>query len=253
MTMGICEKHQYEHAGPHQRVMEVGQSLPPFPCVNWEPTEEDGVEQSYEIVKTVPEKILEGASLAILERAKAVDARIEAIIASAKSEFIECGLLVAEVEDSGLWAHLTNPASGNPYNSLPEWASVRLGYGRATYMEARRVVREFPTIPLETLREIPRCNFKHLRVLPESKREKAKWIEAAKGPEKEFVEKVIAELPELHVEKKTRLIFALYESAEKPILAAVDRMLEMLKKDEPKATKEDALEHICREWMEQLQ
>jgi hypothetical protein len=211
------------------------------------------METGYEIVKTVPEKMLEGASQAMADRAKAVDARIEAIIASAKSEFIECGLLMAEVEDSGLWAYLTNPETHEPYQSLPEWADYRLGYGRATYMEAKRVVREFPTIPLETLREIPRCNFKHLRVLPESKRDKAKWIEAAKGPEKEFVEKVIAELPELHVEKKTRLIFALYESAEKPILGAIDTMLEILRKEEPKATKEDALEHICREWMEQLQ
>ena len=41
MAMGFCDKRQYEHAGPHNRITEHGQMLPPFPCVNWRPTESD--------------------------------------------------------------------------------------------------------------------------------------------------------------------------------------------------------------------
>lgn len=207
--------------------------------------------ETYQL-KPLPEKILGEAALSVRQRAEEVDARIEEIIEHSRSEFIECGLLLAEVEDNALWAHLINPKTGDPYNSLPEWADVRLGYGRATYMEAKRVVREFPTIPLETLREIPRVNFKHFRLLPESKREKPEWIEAAKGPEKTFVNKIVNEVPELHVEKKMRLIFTLYESQEKNILAAIDHKMKELKAEAPDATKEEALEHICREWLEQL-
>src|SRR5260221_4845483 len=36
-ALGRCDKRQYEHAGDHQRVGEYGQSMPPFPCVNWKP------------------------------------------------------------------------------------------------------------------------------------------------------------------------------------------------------------------------
>lgn len=34
-TLGVCDKRQYEHCGPHQEVIEIGQTLPPFPCENW--------------------------------------------------------------------------------------------------------------------------------------------------------------------------------------------------------------------------
>jgi hypothetical protein len=37
MTLGTCDKKQYEHSGPHGEVLEVGQMLPPFPCQNWKP------------------------------------------------------------------------------------------------------------------------------------------------------------------------------------------------------------------------
>jgi hypothetical protein len=35
--LGTCDKHQYEHCGPHEKIHEVGQSMPPFPCENWKP------------------------------------------------------------------------------------------------------------------------------------------------------------------------------------------------------------------------
>jgi len=208
------------------------------------------MEESYQLVgKALPDQILENA-LATREHAEEVDARIAEIISSAKSQFIECGLLCAEVEENSLWALLINPNTDQPYQSIVEWAKVRLGYGRATYMEAKRVVKEFPDIPTDVLSEIPRCNFKHLRLLPESKRQEPEWIEAAKGPEKEFVETIIEELPDLHVEKKTRLIFSYYESSLKVVDQALDEKLKQLKADSPDATKEDALEAICVDWLE---
>jgi hypothetical protein len=33
--LGTCDKKQYEHAGPHERIGDCSQSMPPFPCVNW--------------------------------------------------------------------------------------------------------------------------------------------------------------------------------------------------------------------------
>src|SRR5579859_4899398 len=36
-NLGTCDKHQYEHCGPHERIGEYGQMMPPFPCQNWKP------------------------------------------------------------------------------------------------------------------------------------------------------------------------------------------------------------------------
>jgi hypothetical protein len=36
--LGVCSKTQYEHCGPHEQILEVGQGMPPFPCINWKPT-----------------------------------------------------------------------------------------------------------------------------------------------------------------------------------------------------------------------
>lgn len=190
------------------------------------------------------------SSLTPPEWARAIDNRIREIVNGAKKDFIECGILVRDIEENLLWAHLDNPATGLPYQSFPEWANNVLGYGRATYMEAKRVVKEFPDIPIETLQDIPRCNFKHLRLLPESKRTKKEWIAAAKGPEKEFVAKMKKDVPDLHVEHKQRLIFALYESSLNVIDRALTAKMEQMKQDSPDVTKEEALEHICAEWLE---
>lgn len=35
--LGTCDKKQYEHSGPHERVFQHEQSLPPFACQNWKP------------------------------------------------------------------------------------------------------------------------------------------------------------------------------------------------------------------------
>lgn len=41
--LGRCDKKQYEHCGPHPRYADVGQKLPPFPCMNWK---EDAAQNS---------------------------------------------------------------------------------------------------------------------------------------------------------------------------------------------------------------
>lgn len=33
--IGRCDFKQYEHCGPHERIPEIGQRLPPFGCKNW--------------------------------------------------------------------------------------------------------------------------------------------------------------------------------------------------------------------------
>lgn len=35
--LGRCDFKQYEHCGPHERIPEIGQRLPPFGCKNWKP------------------------------------------------------------------------------------------------------------------------------------------------------------------------------------------------------------------------
>jgi hypothetical protein len=35
--LGMCDKRQYEHNGPHRQIGKHGQNMPPFPCVNWHP------------------------------------------------------------------------------------------------------------------------------------------------------------------------------------------------------------------------
>lgn len=36
-ALGRCDFKQYEHCGPHERIPDVGQRLPPFGCKNWQP------------------------------------------------------------------------------------------------------------------------------------------------------------------------------------------------------------------------
>ena len=201
---------------------------------------------------TLPEKLLAEAHknvVSIAARAEEIDTRIRQLVEGAKSDFIECGVLLNEVDDNALWSHLTNPDTGDPYQNFSEWATSVLSYGRSTYMEAKRVVKEFSHIPIDDLREIQRVNFKHLRLLPESKQTDG-MIEAAKGPEKDFIAKVKGDLPELHVEHKQRLIFGLYESSLRVVDDAIVTKLKALQRDDPTATKEDALEQICQEWLE---
>jgi hypothetical protein len=33
--LGMCDKRQYEHNGPHEKIGEHDQRVPPFPCINW--------------------------------------------------------------------------------------------------------------------------------------------------------------------------------------------------------------------------
>lgn len=39
-VVGRCDFKQYEHCGPHERIPDVGQRLPPFGCKNWSPKAE---------------------------------------------------------------------------------------------------------------------------------------------------------------------------------------------------------------------
>lgn len=48
MAMGFCDKKLYEHSGPHNRIADTGQMLPPFGCVNWHqiPRDDDDVKSA---------------------------------------------------------------------------------------------------------------------------------------------------------------------------------------------------------------
>lgn len=43
--LGRCDFRQYEHGGPHERIPDVGQRLPPFGCKNWKPEQPAPVHQ----------------------------------------------------------------------------------------------------------------------------------------------------------------------------------------------------------------
>jgi hypothetical protein len=202
------------------------------------------------LAKIEPEQIIAfNGSQSLHDRAVFVYDRLKTITTRAASDFIEAGLLLNEAEELALWSHMENPSTGEYFQNMGEFAEEVLSYGRATYMEAKRVVREFAHIPLEDLKTIQRVNFKILRKLPESKQIQPKWIAAAGGPEKEFLTQVNAELG-LHLENRQKLIFSFWESELRVVDSALDHKLTELKEDDPKATKEDALAMICADWME---
>lgn len=43
--LGMCDKRQYEHTGPHRLIPENGQNVPPFPYVNWHAVAEPDAEE----------------------------------------------------------------------------------------------------------------------------------------------------------------------------------------------------------------
>jgi hypothetical protein len=46
-NLGRCDFRQYEHCGPHERIPDVGQRLPPFGCKNWNALSDDVVDDKF--------------------------------------------------------------------------------------------------------------------------------------------------------------------------------------------------------------
>jgi len=53
IKLGMCDKRQYEHNGTHPQIVDWGQKLPPFPCVNWHEVVPD---EELESVRSIAER-----------------------------------------------------------------------------------------------------------------------------------------------------------------------------------------------------
>ena len=107
-----------------------------------------------------------------------------------KQVFAVRGRALLMMEERQLWKLLTDPATGIPWRSLDAWLASAAPHSRSDCYAALRAVRELQDVPFETLTQIPRCNVEHLSKAPARVRELPDVIEAAKGPEIPFVEKL---------------------------------------------------------------
>ena len=134
IKLGMCDKRQYEHNGPHPQIVDWGQNHPPFPCVNWHEVVPD---EGLESVRSIAERtgianeigfateIEDDSDQTMLARAWRISTEVHALqidkggqsylfhcarVAMAGQTVLEqvCGLLHDVLEDSpnaGMWLH----------------------------------------------------------------------------------------------------------------------------------------------------
>lgn len=128
--------------------------------------------------------------------AQILDARTRRIESATRRSFIELGMICREMQQRGLWAKLSDPATGVVFHSWEAWAMSSLNVSRASAFQAKAVLENTTGIDPEELKEMTRRNAVHFARL--SSKAQPKLLEKAKTmSEKEF----IAEVQEKHAEQ----------------------------------------------------
>lgn len=123
--------------------------------------------------------------------------------------YSERGEICRQFEKRGLWKHLLNPNSKEPFNSFSAWMASGAVGGRRINFESLRDVRDLQDVPAEKLRGVPKSNVKILKQLSTAVRNQDAVLEAAKTlPQEQFLEKVEKDHPDQHIEGRRALRFS---------------------------------------------
>lgn len=165
------------------------------------------------------------------DAAQILTARIRELERQYKRGFIERGMILLEVEQRGLWKHVTDRETGDPYHSLGAWLVGEAPHSRSDCYAALKAVKQLSEIPKEELLEVPRCNVEVLRRVPKQDRTKRLTVggkrmtvieAAARLPEKKLREVVHREIPNAHIEPKEPMILRPEVSSRKQIDIGLD-------------------------------
>jgi hypothetical protein len=113
------------------------------------------------------------------EAARKLDTRLRFIEHQSKRTFLECGMILLNVQARELWRLVIDPLSGRPYKNLTKWVEGAAPRSRRDCFSALNIVKELKDVPMEDLAEIPRCNMETLKLL--SPRERTDALAADDG------------------------------------------------------------------------
>lgn len=132
--------------------------------------------------------------------------------------YSERGEICRQFEKRGLWKHILNPNSKEPFNSFSAWMASGAVGGRRINFESKRDIEALQDVPAEKLRGVPKSNVKILKQLSTAVRNQDAVLEAAKTlPQEQFLEKVEKEHPDQHIEGRRALRFSPGRSGAKKV------------------------------------
>ena len=180
------------------------------------------------------------------EAATELDERIQVIESQQRQSYVEIGLIVCEMEDRKLFRRIIDPGTAQPFTSLDRWIITRMKVCRSTAYAAKGAIRELRDMPREQLEEMPRFAIEKARKLPPKRRQEPSVIEALKtSTEAELDEFIQKEIPEAHLEGKTKFLL----TPDKSQRAIYDSALEAAEFLTGAKTKEDQLEAVAGDYL----
>jgi len=165
--------------------------------------------------------------------------------------FIEVGLICAEVERRELWREMMSK-SGTQFRSWSGWVNETFGESKSSAFEAADAVKNLKDdVPLETLKEIPRCNLKQLKdCSTAAKRDPEMHKAALEKSEAEFV-KVANWKHNQHLEHRD--FFHLAPVAEQKVTLAETIELVRIEQGDPQRSVTDCIVHACQFYLDAME
>lgn len=146
------------------------------------------------------------AAVELVLKAEAItaDKQFRALWDTMRSAWYELGKQFHNIAEKGYWKFLTGKDK-KPFDSINDWlADAVPEVGRSTIYAARNAYNALKAVPEAELRKIPVTNAHVLKdITDEKERVKPKWVKAAQTlSERELVDKINAELPNEHIERR---------------------------------------------------
>jgi len=193
----------------------------------------------------------------VTAEARQIDEWIETIVRRMGGrDYMRLGKFMDKMTDKDrpLWAILTDPRTGKPFDNQEAWVNVRLRSQRATAFAARQLYRSLKdTVPDEIMAESEPGTLKVMATLPASAQKSPKIQQlATSSTVGEFTSMVLKEYPnELHDKRVTWALRPTLSQA-----AMYDRVIEKIQgyysEKDTSVSREDALEYLLRDSEEQI-
>lgn len=150
------------------------------------------------------------------------------------------------VDDDGVLVH----TRGDIFRTIDSWLKDRiLDASRSTAYAALQAYKDLKDIPAVELKKIQITNAKVLREMPEKDRIDPKWVKAGQDlSERQLVDKIRKERPELHIERKHSMKLKFQEGGKGEVDLAIKAMAWISEKE----GREGNLELICADWLNQM-
>lgn len=191
----------------------------------------------------IPQIVSEETSVTTFDRQALffeLDGRVRNIEQRLRQTWLELSDLCIKIEDEELWRE-------GGYASYGAWVTNACTFSRSYAYAAVGARRELADVPVEDLEQIPLGNAVVLKKTPRNRRNGALIAKAKSQVPRKFLQTVVNDVPEAHLEEILVHKFRLTKSASKTL----NDGLEMWKvlNDDLSARVEDALEGLVADYM----